>query len=471
VVAGGNTYNALLNYTLAGQITGIIPSTVPPGPATMTVTYNGATSAPQSFTVSANSFGTFATNAGGSGPGSITNAAGKVFTGTAAANPGEAAVIYGTGIGAISGNDGAQPTALDLVAIPVEVYVGPAKATVTYRGRSGCCAGIDQITFTVPGGVTGCSIPVSVKINTVVSNTTTIAIAPTGIRTCSDPTGPSSSLLTSISSKGTANIGVVALTRVTTSIALPIPIPGFDTNFNGDLGAATFSRFTQAQLDATANPFNTQTLGACTVQWTKGGTVAATAVVPKSLDAGGAINVSGTGGTQTLVKTTNGGQISYTGVFGAPGTSSSYLGAGTFTISGAGGPDVGGFTALLTVPSPLNWTNRDAIANVTRSAGQVITWSGGDANTTVLIGGTSTTGNASDSVGGAFQCTARATDGTFTVPAQVLLALPASAQVAGVEVSALYVAANTAPVTFTASGLDYGVAVGVVESLKTLGYK
>ena len=54
--------------------------------------------------------------------------------------------------------------------VPVEVYVGGKRADVTYRGRSGCCAGIDQIVFTVPQGVEGCYVPVVVKTGDVVSN-------------------------------------------------------------------------------------------------------------------------------------------------------------------------------------------------------------------------------------------------------------------------------------------------------------
>jgi uncharacterized protein (TIGR03437 family) len=473
ISAGGKTYDAPLNYTSAGQVVGILPSAVPAGAATMTIKYNGATSAAQSFTVSANSFGTFASNAAGTGPGAITSAAGVVFTSTAAANPGDAAVIYGTGLGATSGDDAAQPRSKDLTDIPVEVYVGSAKANVTYRGRSGCCAGMDQITFTVPSaaGVTGCAVPVVVKINSVVSNTTTMAIAPSGSRTCSDPTGPSSSLLDSIKAKGTANIGIVTLSRVTTSISTPIQIPGFDPNFNADIGAATFTSLSTDQLNASVNPFNVQTVGACTVSWIKGGAAAATAIVPKTLDEGASISVKGPNGTATLAKTTAAGQIVYGGTLGSVGASSNFLGAGTFTVSGNGGADVGAFSAVVPFPGAVTWTNKDSISSITRANGQAITWSGGDANTTILIGGSSITGTSADSVGAVFSCVAKATDGSFTIPPQVLLSLPPSVQVSGIDVSSLYVGAYTAPVTFTASGLDYGAVIGSVENVKTLGYK
>ena len=473
VTAGGSSYDAILNYTSAAQITAILPSAVPPGTATMTVTYNGATSAPQTFTVSANSFGTFAANAGGSGPGAITNAAGKVLTATLSVNPNKPAVIYGTGIGAITGNDAALPTVADMTGVPVEVYVGNTRAAVTYRGRTSCCAGVDQVNFTVPSvaGLTGCAVPVTVKINNVISNNTTIPISAAGTRTCSDPGGPTSSLLESISAKGNVTIGGVALTRITTSITLPFPVPGFDPNFSADVGAASFVSYTQTQLNGTASPFNTQTIGTCTVSWARGGAVApaAPSLLPKFLDAGTAIKVTGPGGVQSLTKSA--GSLGYAGLFGGLTGSSTYLDAGTFTIAGPGGPDIGAFTAVLKVPTSVTWTNRDSIVAVTRSAGQVITWSGGDASTTVLIGGTSTNGTGNTSIGGNFQCSAKATDGTFTIPAQVLLSLPTSTAVSGIDGGALYVAANTAPVLFNASGLDYGVAIGVVESLKTMGYK
>jgi uncharacterized protein (TIGR03437 family) len=473
ISAGGKTFDAPLNYTSAGQVVGILPSAVPSGAATMTITYNGAKSAAQSFTVSENSFGTFAVNAAGTGPGAITSAAGAVFTSTAAANPGDAAVIYGTGLGAISGNDGDTPKPSDMTNIPVEVYVGSAKATVTYRGRSGCCAGLDQITFTVPSasGATGCSVPVVVKINNVVSNTTTMPIAPSGGRTCSDPSGPSTALLDSIKAKGTANIGIVTLTRVTTSISTPIQIPGFDPNFNADIGAATFSSLTTDQLNASVNPFNVQTVGACTVSWIRGGAAATAPIVPKTLDEGSSISVKGPNGSATLAKTAAAGQIVYGGTLGSAGASSNFLSAGSFTVSGNGGADVGAFSAVLPFPGAVTWTNKDSISSITRASGQTITWSGGDANTTILIGGSSVTGSSADSVGATFSCVARASDGSFTIPSQVLLALPPSVQVSGVDVSSLFVGAYTAPVTFTASGLDYGAVIGSVENVKTLGYK
>lgn len=58
-------------------------------------------------------------------------------------------------------------------------YVGTEAATAIYRGRAGF-TGEDQINFVVPAGVTGCYVPVAVKIGKIVSNFVTMPIAAAG---------------------------------------------------------------------------------------------------------------------------------------------------------------------------------------------------------------------------------------------------------------------------------------------------
>ena len=67
------TVNAILLYVAAGQINAILPSTVPAGTASVTVTFNSATSNAQPITVVSNSFGIFATNQAGSGQAAVNN--------------------------------------------------------------------------------------------------------------------------------------------------------------------------------------------------------------------------------------------------------------------------------------------------------------------------------------------------------------------------------------------------------------
>ena len=64
-VAGGSAIPAKIVYTLAGQVAGLLPSSIAPGTYAVRVTYNGLTSAPQNVTVVARSFGIAAAILGG----------------------------------------------------------------------------------------------------------------------------------------------------------------------------------------------------------------------------------------------------------------------------------------------------------------------------------------------------------------------------------------------------------------------
>jgi uncharacterized protein (TIGR03437 family) len=57
--------NAYIYFVLNTQINAVMPSTVAPGTGHLTVTYNGATSAPLSITVVASSYATFSASASG----------------------------------------------------------------------------------------------------------------------------------------------------------------------------------------------------------------------------------------------------------------------------------------------------------------------------------------------------------------------------------------------------------------------
>jgi len=478
ITSGSTTAQALIFLASSGQINALLPSTIAAGNATLTVTTSAGTSAAASFKVVANSFGTFSLNSGGSGPGAITDPQGHIYGFNAAANPGDVAIIYGTGLGPVQGNEAGGALPGDQPNLPLEVWVGNTKATVSYRGRSGCCAGLDQITFTVPPA-TGCRVPLVIKINNVVSNTTTIAVAPKGSRTCSDPGGPSSADLAKFQAQGGASIGAVVLARITTSLNLSgVPsIPGVSlpTSFSADTGAATFQKYTAAQLDTGNNPFNSYTAGACTVSYTKGSSNPADPTFPKSLDAGAAITVNGPKGSKPINKATAGGVIAYSGLFTDPAAAlsgaPSFLDPGSYTISGPGGPDVGAFSAQMTLSTALNWTNQSNITDVNRANGQQVTWSGGDPSSLVLITGYSQGSTASDATGATFVCFANNADKQFTIPSYVLLALPQSVVVSGVSTGGLLVGSSSTPKSFTAVGMDAGYLISNSTSLQTVNYK
>jgi hypothetical protein len=73
---------------------------------------------------------------------------------------------------------------------------------------------------------------------------------------------------------------------------------------------------------------------------------------------------------------------------------------------------------------------------VNRASGLTINWTGGDPSGYVTIAGTSTAygSTAATTTTVAFTCTARVSDGSFTVPAVVLLGLPLSSPAPGSNV-------------------------------------
>ncbi len=180
------------------------------------------------------------------------------------------------------------------------------------------------------------------------------------------------------------------------------------------------------------------------------------------LDAGASLAVSNSGRNRTLSRTPDG---TYGSRFG-DGSPGNYLDPGVYTVSGSGGRDVGGFTTSITVPPPLVWTNPPAgNTPVARASGLTVNWSGGDPYGVVFIGGQGfiLTAPGSNTVfaGVQFQCSARASAGTFTIPPAVLLTLPpqpANPQGARPVGGFMYLWADTPPVTFTASGIDVGTA-------------
>jgi hypothetical protein len=163
------------------------------------------------------------------------------------------------------------------------------------------------------------------------------------------------------------------------------------------------------------------------------------------LDAG-TINLTGPAGTYGLSKFVTG---SYEASLPAGAITSS---GGAFTFNGAGGADVGSFNTTINLPNPLlNWTNQSTDATVNRAQGIPISWTGGASNSYVVITGSSS--NTTTGASGSFTCITTQTALSFTVPSYVTSTLPAGSGSLDVENIANYG-------TFTATGLDIGIAFG-----------
>lgn len=468
VPAGAAAVAAYPSYVSATQINAVLPSGTPTGTGTLTVTYNGATSATFPITVVTSSFGTFAFNEVGSGPGIFTNAVNyQLLTPFNTVKPGGYVTIWGTGLGPapdISTEQSAAPPLTNICptasSCPVTVWVGGQQATVLYAGRGGFTAE-DQIDIQVPAGVQGCYVQVAVEINSVVGNFTSLPVDPTG-PTCQDADGINYSDIASIvQSKGHANIGDMIL--LSNYLNLSIPILGTSTlPFDNDTVSGELSTFSTSALDAFEGLTIVPSVNNCTVspflQYPPPSDPALVGL--PFLNAGTTLSIQGPNGTASVPINKNGtayygligGETIAEIISGCPSTSTNKcapfflsptyaISPGTYTVTGPGGSAVGAFSAPITVSSAaasFQWTNQASVVGtpssplpIARNQPLTITWTGGDPNGFVditAIASTLQSGTVPSTTtpGALVECIAPASAGTFTVPAYVLESLPST---------------------------------------------
>jgi uncharacterized protein (TIGR03437 family) len=467
VTVNGTTTKPYMVYTSAGQVSALLPSNTPVGTGTITVTYNGTPSATQPITVAAASVGIFTVNQAGSGPGIITTASYAVNSLTSAATAGDANIIWATGLGAAgsSGSEAAGTAAIAALPTNFQVYVGGVAAKIYGAARS-AYPGLDQIVFFVPAGVSGCHVPVVVQTGNIVSNFVTMAIGTGGV--CSDPvgTGLTSTELGLLQKQGTVSLGSIGLAH---TVSAGLTISGFTIpGSTSDDGTAVFERYTFQQYTAATGGVSVTTYGACSVYFATATSGPTDPTLPVGLDAGSAITITGPSGTKTLTTTAQTPGI-YTGTLGGVSGAPLFLTPGNYLITGPGGKDVGPISTNLTLPPTLTWTNASSISTVIRANGQPITWTGGDPSGSVEISGFSALVNGTSETIAGFECTAPDSAGQFTIPAVVLLSLPAGS--ATTSLGSLSVGAVSAIKNFTATGLDLGYLSAISTSTQTVTYQ
>jgi uncharacterized protein (TIGR03437 family) len=508
VSSGPTTLNCPMIYTSAGQVAAILPSDTPVGTVTITVTYQNVTApggnSTTQATVVANSVGIYTLGSSGVGNGSFTDLAGNLITYSNAAKPGQDVYLWGTGMGPIDTPDNVLPPSFPNFP-NVQVWVGGQSASIIYGGRSGCCAGVDQIVFTIPNIASGCNVPVTVVSGGSSSNTVTLPVSPAG-GACQD-TGPT--LPTSVLSKAAAGqtikaaaigIGPLGLAYKSDSVsnnaassnavakilsdALHTQVPPEDAalltrafasrnqsairralskyaarwkSLNARTRARIAAQVSQAQDGAIAI-FGSLTnegpvamvagallpaAGACIVSPTA--LPHSPGTVHASLDAGPSLSLSGPGGAFTLAEKSRG---NYQMLFG-PASTGQAVPLGTYTISGQGGQDVGPFSGTITIGSHLAISNASALSTIDRTQPLVINWTGGTSGQYILIGGYSPAVEASADPT-AFACVADGGAGTFTVPAYIL----ASINPSGPGKGGLLLAPHPLDTQITVPGLD-----------------
>ncbi len=472
-VAGGGGTDAILVYTYnpsgTCQLAGILPSTVPPGNYNVTVT-NGSASAPVATVVKQRKFSLFTQDSSGSGLGSVQNyiSSGVVdlnsfTTGTgksttiSPAHPGQYVIAWGTGMGPLVGGDNSASPAFDFSAngVKVNAIVGGVTVPVAYAGRAGY-AGEDQINVQLPANVpTGCTVPFQISVDGVLSNQIFIAIAPdANSNACVQP-GFTTSQLQQFDAGASKTFGYFSLTQFT------MTIPQFGTA-KTDAATGGFTRYTGYQL-ASLSQAQTQvsTTGSCTVTHvTSSNQTGVASPFIGGLDAG-SVTLNGPSGSGLSSQLFTQDPLSFQyslnlGVEGVPipgGLNVSLL-PGTYSVSGAGGADVGKFSASIALGAPLNLSAPGLPSNVNRSTPLTLNWTGGSASDLVqLIGSSSTTSGVGASAvtdTWSFICTTTAGAGTISVPSSVLQQLPAVSASSNSGGGSLFFGSTTNPTSFQA---------------------
>ena len=472
VTQGTTTLNAIPVFVSAGQINAILPSNTPLGLVTLRVIFNNVRSNPAPIRIVNSSFGIFAANRAGTGPGILQNyeAPGvePINALNASARRGQVITLWGTGLGPVQADNVAPPPVS--LPTPTEVFVGGVAAAIHYNGRSPCCAGIDQIVFTIPNNAPlGCWVPVYVKTDrTAVSNFVTMAITDSGTA-CSEPSNPIASTLI----RGGRSASVLAARfnlRADTGVAQPTDA---STDYVGGF-------FAEEPTDGfNFNPLISLPPAGTCASYGIIGNLTRTVSIPFMLPRGRALS-SGTvtftnsrGAARTAAATQRFGfGVTHLGstlqLF--PQLANLFFDT-TTTISAPGGPDIGAFSAQVTIPQGLTWTNRDQLNNITRSQGFTVNWSGAAPNHGVFVAGgvVDVPSNASN----IFICRAAPGVNSFTVPPDILANIAPARTRATDSIGAIYFGQwpLTSPVTFTASGIESGAALGAQILVKTVVFR
>jgi uncharacterized protein (TIGR03437 family) len=481
ITVGSTTVSALMYYASAAQVAALLPSSTPTGSGTLTVTYNGTPSATAAVSIVQNNLGIFTLSQDGQGVAIVTypnyslvsaipgtgslacpaSATVCPYTFGGAAIPGDTLILWATGLGPITGSDAAMAgLGVNMPNIPLKLWLGGVAATVTYQGRSGCCIGEDQISFTVPSNApTGCAVPLAVQIGNDVSNYAAIPIAAGG-RSCT-PQNPAFS-----GAAGQAlTTGTGPVTYASLSLGRTIGSESSSGTSYEDIGVGDFAQVSVTALNqpTVLSSVDTPPLGTCTTSNSSASSQPLFTVVT-GIDAG-AITVNAPFPDFPVVmkeQKGTGQATTYSAVFSPSGV---YFSGGAYTIAAAGGADVAKFTIPFTITQTPSWPSSDQARifnngnGVVRTNGVTINWTGGSSAYWVVITG-SAVASAPDIVNGSvsasFSCwvpsmtTPGSTAGTFTVPASVLLTLP------GGNGGELDFKPTLPPLGFSATGLEVG---------------
>lgn len=450
VTIGGRP--APLFFVSASQINAQVPWATPTGRAAVVVTTAAGQSTPVDVRVADVSPGLFAVYPIGRGPGAVQNLqAGKLVANTfgKGVKAGGTVVLYATGLGAVAPTlpDGAAASGLSKTKATPTVLIGDRPAAVDYSGLAPGYVGLYQINATVPADVPeGCFVPVQVAFGTTASNVVTISVN-NGEADCM---GSASGTLAPGPGQ---TLGYAVVARYSMDSALPgVPLPvaalidGFSAAFlrgNAATPAEVTAALPPANVGCILAVYNLDAMPEDITAFLRLG------LTGDPLDAG---NLTLTGPLPGSPYTVSRGAAPAYQLDWGPNA----VQQGVYTLAGAGGKQVGSFTAVsLNIPGPpltiRDWGARLGVIN--RANDLTAAWNCPDPDATVSYGLFSV--DEANSVAGGLYCTARCSDQRITIPSRLLQSLPPSSPMESGAVLILQPRPHSLP-AIKASGLDFG---------------
>lgn len=437
VTSGGLTVAAYMVYVFPTQLAAILPSNTPVGAATLTVTTNNQASKALNIVVTPAVPGIFTWNAQGFGPGvaqvAVTSTDIRLNNLTTPGTPGSVMILYGTGLGPISGvADNVAPGAVTTPGT-VTVTVGGTQASVLYAGRAPQFPGEDQINIQLPQNVPlGCYTPAVVTVNGIPSNDFVISTG-SALGSCMHPFGLSAQAEAALDSQGAASL--VASSTATANVGVFDAVRGAVPPIVAEGAGGLFESANEAEL------FNTYQIiltnfhviyypapaGGCVVydelSLPSGIPIPSdfTGIGSKELQPAASLLLSGPNNvSQGIIRAGSqgpGAGYLWVNILGTASTPE--LGPGTFTLSGAAGPDIAAFSASTQFPANVTWPNVGSIQP--QISGTTITWTGGGttAQPNMNIFGNSSIFNPADpskNRGKSFSCIVPATASPYSIP-------------------------------------------------------
>jgi uncharacterized protein (TIGR03437 family) len=357
---------SILEVMDATSVLVLIPSTTPVGPASVTLNYNSQT-ATQIVNIVATSFGLYSAGGETALAQNITSNGIQLNNLTHPAHPQDFVTLWGTGLG---------PATADHVS----VLLGGHPFPVTYVGPSADSAGLDQINFQVPDDSSipqGCYVAVNVEIGNTISNLATLSLSHDD-GSCTHPLGLTADELAQLDAGGQVYVGQIDLYSTIGGPPSSLFSPAY---VRMESANAQFLTYGASALSIISQPlFADDYLAGCTL--TSGVGLVGFLADINAMNVGDQVSVQGPRGQELNLLPQGAGPPSlYNGSEPAGPTVTSpdqlpapFFSAGQWQASASGNSKVQPFTAMLSIPNPIQVTNYSQLTTVDHTQDLTMTW-------------------------------------------------------------------------------------------------